>query len=444
MPGGPKSARCLIGLVLALSAALLAAGAVSAAEQKPWYENLSPEWGGHIRLQGVASWPPTQSYYGPVGTDEYNDGYSDFRLKNKIYFGNWGYFVTHYEASAQGGDTRRKNSALQKMYPQLFASGIMPGAPINDDRRLFDLTKTISSDNDYIIYHRLDRLFLGWQPDWGSVRIGRQALTWGNGMLFNPMDLFNPFSPTDFTRDYKVGDDMVFTQISTDNTGWQFLYVPRRDPATRDIMWEDSSVAGKLHLVKGTTEFDLMAAKHYKDYVTVLGATGYLGDAAWRLNATWTFMQGDYRDKEGYLSLVANVDYSWVWWGKNCYGWIEFYFNGLGKDDYEAALADPNITERVARGELFTLGRTYLDVELKIELHPLFTVYCTVINNLHDPSGILQPRGVWSVTQNTEILFGANIGYGAEGTEYGGVRIPGTTLHNTPSPNAYLRYTYYF
>ena len=66
------------------------------------------------------------------------------------------------------------------------------------------------------------------ERDWGLARIGRQAVTWGNGFLFNPMDLFNPFAPTQIDRDYKIGDDMIFTQFPLKQTGdLQLLYVPR-------------------------------------------------------------------------------------------------------------------------------------------------------------------------------------------------------------------------
>ena len=83
------------------------------------------------------------------------------------------------------------------------------------------------------------------------------------------------------------------------------------------------------------------------------------------------------------------MDYSWVWWGKNLYGFLEFYYNGLGGDDYLAVLSDPNVLERLARGELFTLGRPYLGWHIRLEVHPLFNVYVSVINNLSDPSGML-------------------------------------------------------
>ncbi|MBW2039700.1 MAG: hypothetical protein JRI46_08905 [Deltaproteobacteria bacterium] len=365
-------------------------------------------------------------------------------MKNKLFFGKWGYFEAHYEAILSGGDTRRKGKELERLFPDLFKAGLMIGRPLEDDRRLMDLTGTIHEDDSYILYHRLDRLSLTLLPKWGVVSIGRQAVTWGNGLLFNPMDLFNPFSPADIERDYKVGDDMVSTQFSVNKIGeFQFLYVPRRDLVRENVQWNQSSLAAKLHFAWGTTEFDIMAAKHYKDAVIGFGSTGYLGDAAWRLDGVWTFLNED-RGKKGYLSLVANMDYSWVWWGKNFYGFIEFYFNGLSHNEYTEAFTGPDISERLDRGELFTLGRTYLSGHIRVELHPLFNVYLTVINNLADPSGIIQPRAVWDIFEDVQITFGGNIYYGRRGTEYGGFKIPGTNFLNKAPDSVFLWLTYYF
>lgn len=186
-----------------------------------------------------------------------------------------------------------------------------------------------------------------------------------------------------------------------------------------------------------------MAAKHYEDRVVGIGSTGYLGDAAWRLDGTWTFLAED-SSTDGYLSLVANMDYSWVWWEKNFYGFLEFFYNGLGDDQYSDAYADPDISKRFSRGELFTLGRFYMGAHLNAELHPLFNAYLTVINNMNDPSGMLQPRAVWDIAQDVEMTFGGNVCYGGRGTEYGGYEIPGTNLVNKPANSAFLWVTYFF
>jgi hypothetical protein len=188
-----------------------------------------------------------------------------------------------------------------------------------------------------------------------------------------------------------------------------------------------------------------MMSKHFEDWVIGGGSVGYLGDAAWRMDATWAFLDDHGGNGRGdYLSLVANIDYSWTWWQKNFYGFIEYYYNGLGENDYARALLNPKINERLARGELFVLGQNYLSGTLQIEPHALVNVYFTAINNIEDPSGILQPRATWDITQDIQITGGLNIYYGAKDTEFGGFTVPGTGLRSKSPDNAYLWLIYYF
>lgn len=407
----------------------------------PSIHSIDVEWGGHVRGRGNVSWPDDKAAPGVVDTGPYYDGSGECRLKNQVFFGNWGNFETHYEAILSGGDTRCAEASLARLHPAWFSG---PSGPPDDDLRIMHLTGVLEQEDDFIFYHRLDRLCLTLQPAWGTVRIGRQVVTWGNGLVFNPMDLFNPFAPTDVERDYKAGDDMLSAQFRVRQMGeFQFLHVPRRDPASHDVAWNESSIAGKWHFALGTTEFDLMGARHYKDYVVGLGSMGYLGNAAWRMDTTWTLLNED-SDEEGFLSVVANLDYSWAWWGKNLYGLIEFYFNGLGEDRYSDVFTNEDIIKRVERGEIHTLGRSYLAGEVQVELHPLFRAYFTAIDNLADPSGILQPRAVWDVAQNVQMTLGANVYYGATGTEYGGFRISGTDVLNKPSNSVFLWLSYFF
>jgi len=399
-------------------------------------------------MGGSVSDPDDASIFKLVGTDPYYDGHTELRLKNNVYFSNWGYFEAHYEAILLGGDTQRKMNELGKIFQLFTGNDFITVNQMNDDRRFMDLTHTISEADGTIAYHRLDRLSLTLQPGWGTICLGRQALTWGNGLVFNPMDLFNPFSPTDIERDYKVGDDMVVTQIVANHMGEvQFLYVPRRDIDSHDIKWDQSSLAGKWHFSVGTTEFDIMGARHYKDYIIGLGSMGYIRNAAWRLDGTWTFLENNQKmggNKEGFIALVANMDYSWVWWGKNFYGFIEFYYNGLGKSQYTESLIDPYIMERVSRGELFTLGRNYLSGLIQMEPHPLLNLYLTIINNLADPSGIILPRAVWDMAENFQLTVCANLFWGDKETEYGGIKIPLTGLYLKSPNSGFIWLTYFY
>jgi len=123
---------------------------------------------------------------------------------------------------------------------------------------------------------------------------------------------------------------------------------------------------------------------------------------------------------------------------------MEFYYNGLCNNRYSEELEDPDIIARLVRGQMFTLGRTYLSGSIEIELHPLFNIYLTVINNLADPSGIIQPRAIWDIAENFQLTFGTNIGYGGEGTEFGGFKAPQTDFIIKSPDNAYVWVTYFF
>jgi len=409
--------------------------------QKPFWKNIDTHWGGRFKATAIGSRVSDDTIFAPMGSGNYYDGRSNFRLINETFFTDSVFFEVDYELIWSGGDIIRKRNELKEIFPNLSGNVFFLGSSIDDDRRLMDLTHTIKEEDSWLLLQRLDRLYLALNPQWGSVRVGRQAVTWGNGFVFNPMDLFNPFPPTAIDRDYKVGDDMINAQISLSRIGnAQLLYVSRRNPDNNRVESDQASVAGKLHFAAATTEFDLMGAKHYDDHVVGIGNTGYLGDTAWRLDGTWTFLD----DGDDYLSLVANMDYFWVWFKKNVYGFIEYYFNGLGKDDYPDALLDPDITERLTRGELFVLGQNYLNIHLQIELHPLFQIFFTAINNVEDPSGILQPYATWDIAQNLQLTGGLSVSYGAKDTEFGGFTLPGTDIRSKSPDNAYLWLTYYF
>jgi hypothetical protein len=414
--------------------------------QDSWFEKIDSHWGGRFKITARASDAADDTFFEPVGTGTYYDGSANFRLINETFLSDSIFFEVDYELIGAGGDLIRKQQELKELFPSISDDVFFIRTPLSDNRRLMDLTTTVSEGDSYFLVQRLDRLFLALNQDWGTVRVGRQAVTWGNGFIFNPMDLFNPFPPTAIDRDYKAGDDMINAQFTFPNIGnMQLLYVVRRDPDDRDVKTSQASLAGKAHVAWGTTEFDIMVSKHFEDWVIGGGSVGYLGDAAWRVDATWTFLDDNGGNgREDYLSLVANIDYSWTWWQKNFYGFIEYYYNGLGKNDYARALLNPETSERLARGELFVLGQNYLSGTLQIEPHPLVNLYITAINNIEDPSGILQPRATWDITQDIQITGGLNIYYGAKDTEFGGFTVPGTDLRSKAPDNAYLWLIYYF
>ncbi len=414
----------------------------------PVFSGNVPEWldlqyGGHFKTKTSLSWFDAETPIRMVKDNPFLDGSSELRLNSEAFAWDGFSFKVHYENLISGGQTRDKQNELQAAAPALPSYAAAVSTP-EDETRFLDLTRSYKVEKDYLAYHRLDRLSLTYQPAWGMLRLGRQAVTWGNGLLFNPMDLFNPFSPRAIDKDYKTGDDMAYGRVYTEKAGtWQFLYVPRRDAADGEVKWDRSSLAAKVRYFFGDLELNLMAAEHYTDEVAGLGLSGYLGNAAWRVDATRSFLNPD-AHRSGFWNLTANIDYSWTWWGKNWYGFLEYYHSGLGTRRYEEAVSEPELMDRLERGETFVLGQDYLAGHLNMEVHPLVNLYLTVINNLHDPSGSVQPRLTWDAKQNVTITLGSTLFYGERGTEFGGIEAPASKCVFKPADTVYLWATLYF
>lgn len=405
--------------------------------------DIQNQWGGHIKAQGSLLFYDDDSFWSLWDDDTGHDQSLNLRLKDTL---RWGHISleAHYDATWLGGDTYEKSRDLLALFPAL-PSGLIIADDNPDRRRLFDLSRTIHDDDNDALRHRLDRLFLSFSQPWGDCRIGRQAVTWGNGMIFNPMDVFNPFAPTDTQRDYKAGDDLVSVTVHTRHAGdLQFLFVPRRDPLTGDVEPDQASRAAKSHLFLGNMEMDVMGAVHYEEILAGLGLSGSIGGAAVRSDLTWSGLTNSSRDESGYVSFVINADYSWVWRDKNCYGLVEYHHTGLGHHHAGDALTDQDLLERISRNETYVMGRNYLGTRFQIELHPLVSAMLSTITNMDDASTILQPRLAWNATQNSTLEAGLTLYQGSDESEFGGLTIPFTTLTTTSPDTVYVIASWYF
>jgi hypothetical protein len=384
--------------------------------------------------------------YRDVDTGPYHDGQLELRLKNRLDAGSRLRLQTHYELVGVGGDTLENTNALVGRLRSLQDAVWLPSTRIDDDRRLMDLTHILSETDRALVYHRLDRLNLTYTPEWGTLCLGRQALTWGDGLVFNPLDLFNPFAPTTVQRDYKPGDDMLHLQLPLGDADMQLVVLPRRNPQTNEVESAQSSYAANFHLSAGSVETSIVGANNYDDDIVGWGSSGYVGEAAWRVDAIFTHLD-DYSQEDDFFQIVANLDYAWVWGGKNIYGLVECYYNGLGlTGDYDQVVNNASLLSQLERGEMFTLGRYYLAVQMQVELHPLVQLHTTAIANLSDPSGVVQPQVMWDVAGDLQAIIGVQWNWGDDGSEYGGFQAGPTDDSFTvaPADRLYVWLTYYF
>ena len=338
------------------------------------------EFDGHTKLRVVGQTYPDDSLFRDIAGSSSLDTIGEVRLNLGAKSSGWS-FQADYQ--------------LLGIYSEFLSLGLP-----NDDRRLFDLTKVITDGSEHAWLHRLDRFWAGYTGEKLVVRAGRQALSWGNGLYFHPLDLVNPFDPTTIDTEYKTGDDMVYAQYLRDNGhDLQAAAVFRRDPVTGERESDQGTVALKYHGFAGEYEYDVLVGENIGDTVVGVGAVGSVGGAVWRGDIVVTDA-----DDETRVELVANLSYSWTWAGKNVSGAGEYFRNG---DD-----------------------RDYLAGSLMIELSPLWTLTPTLIGNIDDPSALLQVVTQYSLGDNATFLGSLNLPLGGNGTEFGGPEtgIPGRYL----------------
>jgi len=413
---------------------VIIAGIIPAASQA---EDADYEIGGHVKTRLLADAFPDDSVFNQLTGNNAVDVENEMRLNFSANKGSWS-FDTAYQLFAGYGD----RIEYSRSFPA--DSGFLPNRLPNDDRRLMNLTSVIEDDGKFAALHRLDRLSVGYTNDKTVVRLGRQAITWGNGLFFSPMDIVNPFDPTAVDTEYKTGDDMLYGQYLRNNGhDVQAAFVFRRDVVSGDPDRDKGTAAVKYHGIAGDAEYDLLVARNYTRPTLGIGGNRSIGGAVLRGDLVIADSSSGSR-----VQLVTNLSYSWMWGGKNVSGVVEYYFTEFGlKDgnyDLSNLLQNTDLLERLARGESFTLGRHYIAGGLSIELTPLWVLTPNLFANLEDGSALVQIVSRNNLSQNVEFLGALNVPLGPSGSEFGGIESEMAGLYFSTDFSLFAQVAWYF
>ncbi|MCK5662767.1 MAG: hypothetical protein KAI17_04730 [Thiotrichaceae bacterium] len=323
-------------------------------------------FGGHLKYQ--------------LEKSNIDNQYLNFRLTTEKRWGAWDVQI-HYEVLTSYGDS--KNTTVH-------------------NHRLFNFMEEFENIEKFDTVQRLDRFFVGYNGEQLVIRLGQQAVTWGNGLIFHPLDIFNPFSPTAIDKDYKTGDDMVYGQWLFDSgDDLQMIFLPYSNPDTNHVENTQSSFALKYHgNYQSQWDFDVLVARHFDDNILGFGFSKDLLEAVWRFDITLL------KDRETALSFVTNLDYSWSWFERNFYGFIEYFHN-----------------------DSFLQNQDSLGGGIQVELTPLLNLYTNWIGNLHENSGIFQIRSIYDWLENVQLIAWLDQPYSES---------------IVPERTMYLRLIYYF
>ncbi|NIJ40676.1 hypothetical protein FHS78_000952 [Parvibaculum indicum] len=388
---------------------------------------------GRLELQDVFAHESDRSVSALLGQRDRNDVLGNLRVTWEPRRGSWR-FAFQYQLGAVTGDTPLL-AARQK------ALALFPDAP---PRTWWDLTDTTIDGNSFTLTQRIDRLSIGYTGAHIVMRAGRQALTWGSGLVFHPMDLFDPFSPDATDTEYKPGADMLYTQyLFDDGSDLQFVAVPRPPRRGDDPTLDASSFALLFHTALGPWRTSFLAAQDHGDTVAALGVSGALGGATWNAELVPTHVNDD----RTYVSALANISDAFTLAGRDATAFAEYYRNGFGLDDrhYSVTGLPAPLTDRLLRGQVFNTGRDYLSLGGTLQWTPLLEIAPTLIANLNDGSFYALGEATWSLEDNLNLIAGAQLPIGPADTEFGGLPVTGAGAPYAEQPTrVYLQLRRYF
>ena len=313
---------------------------------------------------------------------------------------------------------------------------------LSDTHQWFDLGRDLAAIERAALFGRLDRLSVGYTGDRLVARLGRQPLSWGNGLVFQTLDLFNPFPPNVLDADYKPGRDMLTTQwLFASGDDVQVIVVPGRADRHQPLTLAQSAAGAKWHHWAGGTEVEVLAARHHGDTVLGGGASRGIAGGVWRIDLSHVRLATRH-----VTSLLVNIDRAFAPGGRNLYAFGEYFYNGFGastRGDGSIDL-DADLATRLERGELFNLGRHELAGGLRLEWTALLTLSPTVITNLTDGSTFALVQVQYDWRQDLVLHAGLQSGLGARGTEFGGVAIRGSAGYLAPGTRVWARLARYF
>ncbi len=382
---------------------------------------------GELKLQQIFAQTRSNSVLSSLSAKDYALSQSNLRIKTYHQTGRWEFDLQYLLDVEYSDDLAPINGANN--------------APLSTGHWL-DLETNLSQSNTHDISHKLDRASIHYLSDQWVFKLGRQAITWGNGILFHPMDLFNPFSPDSKDTSYKPGIDIAYAQVLFDSgTDLQMLWRPGKNQQGRHDSTQGSTASKYLFYI-ARLQIDLLLAQDYQHNVYGVGVASPMGEAVIKLDVVSTETDNSRQN----LSWDINLQHSWQWGDKPLSGTIEYFHNGFS--DGSITALDQLTTEqnrRLQRGQSFTLSKDYIALGIQLQWAPLVMISPSLIHQLNDNSQLILANIDYNLSDTSRLLFGLTIARGNDGTEYGGLYVTSNSqIIAQPANQLHMRYEWYF
>ena len=288
----------------------------------------------------------------------------------------------------------------------------------------------IGYEVDRVSYqHRFDKITAG---------IGRQAVDWGSGRFWQPLNVFGAFAPTDLDTDFKPGiDAAVINWYPSDFSSLTTVYAFA--PNDNDDIDNSAAIYYRRQLGE-QVEISLLAGQVIGNTVTGLSLEGELQGMGWRIEGAHNNLD---QLNENTLFWIAGLDYQF----ENGLLLAAEWYNHNGGVNSETALITPTINQQLEYVLQQYQGTKVFGFTASKEITPLLqSTYTMLVSMLNDAdnqlttSSLHQFTAIYSVSNESDLLFSLLQGNG-KGLNLTG--LPQSEFGHLPSSIS-LRLRFYF
>lgn len=287
--------------------------------------------------------------------------------------------------------------------------------PMPSSYRAYDFNREVFTDDDeFFLFHNLDRLFISLSPSFAELHIGRQALSFGVSRAVLPTDIITFFTFDTLDQEHRIGVDAARGLIPLGELSELELgYI-----AGDKFCWQQSALYGRARTNLEGSDFEVLLM-HFREN-TLLGASleSSVADAGIWLEAAYTWARSFelFVEAKNYFRLSVGADYNFA---EGVYLFGEYHYSSAG--ELERALVPANLMQvAYSQGGVYLLGRHYFVPGLSWEITPLTVLRSQLLCNLSDISAYLSASLEHSLSEDLYIELGGFISINrGQGSEFG-------------------------
>jgi hypothetical protein len=284
---------------------------------------------------------------------------------------------------------RMMTGELLKIYPRYAQI-------LEVDDGYWHLSKNIIDETGVVLNTSIDRLWLSYAAEKWMIRAGRQRINWSQTLVWNPNDVFNPYSYLDFDYEERAGCDAVRFQYFSDVASAAEMAVK--------INHEHEITAMGLYRVNrwGYDWQVIGGVLDSHDWVLGTGWSGQLGKGGFRGEASWFVPMRNNADNQSFVIASVGYDYAFK---NSLMLQVEALYNGNDEAMTGMGLVDFS-NSQIGVKQLF-MSDVSIFTGLSYTFTPLINGSLSGIINPKNEALIVLPSLNISILNNLELLLSA-------------------------------------